>query len=277
MTNILQKTIEVFSCPICQSEMNISGGSLVCALGHSYDIAKAGYVNFLTRPVKTDYSKKMLGYRREVIEAGFFKPLLDEAVSCLGSVMPGYILDAGCGEGSQLAYIVSQLGNNINAVGADISKDGVIAGAKSYKNIAYIAGDIAGLPLKDESISGIVNILSPANYSEFNRILKPGGLLIKVVPNADYLKELRQIFFEDSNKANYTNDSVVEIFKSNYPQCSSKDIKYSFPVSRDILEKVVAMSPLSWRANPQQIELVFKAGITAITVDFKILTVRKDV
>ncbi len=53
-------------------------------------------------------------------------------------------------------------------------------------------GDLANLPLLDNSIDILLNLLSPANYQEFARVLKPGGLLIKVIPGSEYLKEVRQ-------------------------------------------------------------------------------------
>ncbi|MDZ7835836.1 MAG: hypothetical protein U5K84_11455 [Alkalibacterium sp.] len=35
--------------------------------------------------------------------------------------------------------------------------------------------------------------MSPSNYEEFDRLLKPGGRVIKVIPGEDYLKELRAL------------------------------------------------------------------------------------
>lgn len=43
-------------------------------------------------------------------------------------------------------------------------------------------GDLANIPIKSESMDLLINIFTPSNYSEFTRILKKDGYLIKVVP-----------------------------------------------------------------------------------------------
>ena len=66
------------------------------------------------------------------------------------------------------------------------------------------------------SFDTILNLFSPSNYQEFDRILKPGGQVIKVVPAASYLKELRQAFYpDDSAKQVYSNERVVDKFLQN--------------------------------------------------------------
>src|SRR5699024_11433583 len=55
----------------------------------------------------------------------------------------------------------------------------------------WLVGDLANTPIGDGSCQVILNIFSPANYMEFKRVLAPNGLVEKVVPRANYLKELR--------------------------------------------------------------------------------------
>src|SRR5690606_40580058 len=68
-------------------------------------------------------------------------------------------------------------------------------------NSVWIVADLANLPIATTSIDYILNILSPSNYAEFDRLLKKEGKLIKVIPNSDYLKELRGIFYEDKERS----------------------------------------------------------------------------
>lgn len=56
----------------------------------------------------------------------------------------------------------------------------------------WFVADLANLPIADQSVAVIMNILSPANYQEFKRVLVDDGLIIKVVPRSDYLAELRE-------------------------------------------------------------------------------------
>lgn len=59
---------------------------------------------------------------------------------------------------------------------------------------------MAKSPFGDQSFHIILNILSPSNYKEFKRLLVQDGLVIKVVPRPDYLKELREVLYDDMEK-----------------------------------------------------------------------------
>ena len=76
----------------------------------------------------------------------------------------------------------------------DISKDSVQIAAKSEPNWAvnWFVGDLASLPIKDASMDILLDIFSPANYGEFRRVLFKDGILIKVIPTKNHLKEIRQ-------------------------------------------------------------------------------------
>lgn len=80
----------------------------------------------------------------------------------------------------------------------------------------WCVADLTNLPFAPASFDTILNLFSPSNYQEFDRILKPGGQVIKVVPAASYLKELRQAFYpDDSAKQVYSNERVVDKFLQN--------------------------------------------------------------
>lgn len=64
----------------------------------------------------------------------------------------------------------------------DNAKDAIISGAKKEQKINWLMGDLANIPIKSESMDLLINIFTPSNYSEFTRILKKDGYLIKVVP-----------------------------------------------------------------------------------------------
>ena len=72
------------------------------------------------------------------------------------------------------------------------------------------------LPFAPASFDTILNLFSPSNYQEFDRILKPGGQVIKVVPAASYLKELRQAFIQMilQNKSILMNVSLINFLQN---------------------------------------------------------------
>ncbi|MEJ1306693.1 hypothetical protein QY884_00760 [Latilactobacillus sakei] len=95
----LQANLSALQCPICQGAFaTISDHQLVCEAGHSFDLAKNGTLYFLPKQMKSEYTKEMLSHRRAFLQAGFFKPFLDEIAKQLTA--NSRILDVGCGEGT---------------------------------------------------------------------------------------------------------------------------------------------------------------------------------
>ncbi|MDR0887032.1 MAG: hypothetical protein LBN22_11920, partial [Clostridiales Family XIII bacterium] len=87
---------------------------------------------------------------------------------------------------------------HINAIGLDIEKSAVAMATDYPEDVLYMVADLARIPVADKSIHLILNILTPANYKEFSRILMDDGLVLKVIPGTDYLKEIRAILEEES-------------------------------------------------------------------------------
>ncbi|WP_042477169.1 putative RNA methyltransferase [Bacillus ndiopicus] len=259
-----QQHITMFSCPFCQNEMQLTDtGTMSCTNKHSFDMAKQGYMNFMTKPVASMYSKELFEARQEVITSGLYDPLQQTIVSFLSSNQ--VILDTGCGEGSHLARICAQLPNAVG-VGIDIAKEGILAAAKFYSEKIWCVGDLANSPFQSESFSTILNILSPANYEEFKRLLKPNGKVIKVVPQEGYLKELRVQAFADSDKENYSNAQTVERFKESFNKVDVQRITYTVPLNTKLVAKLLQMTPMGWHIkNIETVEL------PQITIDVDIL------
>lgn len=110
----MNQFVSLFRCPICDSSMKVtSWKSLVCfKSGHTFDISRHGYVNFLTKPVKSSYRAGLFEARsRLMAEYHFFAPLhqaLADLISDRKSEKETLtILDCGCGEGTHLKAVSS--------------------------------------------------------------------------------------------------------------------------------------------------------------------------
>lgn len=189
----------LLSCPLCGEALRQTDGSLRCANRHTFDIARQGYVNLLTRRPDTLYEDAALfEARRRVYAAGFFDPLL----AALARFLPGGpLLDAGCGEGSLLHRLAGASGQ---AIGVDIAKVAVRMAASAYKGPVWCVADVCNLPLPAASIGAVLNILTPANYAAFDRVLGPGGRLLKAIPGPEHLREIRAA----SGLAPYAHDAA---------------------------------------------------------------------
>lgn len=41
-------TVQMLSCPVCRGELELEAAGVRCPVGHSFDIARQGYVNLVT-------------------------------------------------------------------------------------------------------------------------------------------------------------------------------------------------------------------------------------
>src|SRR5690625_709168 len=252
----------MFACPICQSSMKVFElKSLICSNKHAFDFTKQGYVNLLTHPPKTKYSKNLFEARKTIIaDDGLFDPLTETIVEFLQANRqenPVSILDTGCGEGSHLVNICDRVrasGNKTVGAGIDIAKEGIFTAAKNYPQMIWAVADLANTPFRDKQFDVILNILSPSNYTEFNRLLKPDGYVMKVVPQSGYLQELRQAFFSETDKQSYSNAETVARFEKNFQMVDRLRVQYTKKLDQLTMSSLMEMTPLTWTIPEEKIQ-----------------------
>ncbi|WP_248924606.1 putative RNA methyltransferase [Paenibacillus hamazuiensis] len=280
MFDFFAENADLFRCPICCGLMKVhERKSLRCARGHCFDISKHGYVNLLPRPVKTKYDKTMFDSRKIISQAGFFQPLdaliTEQIVRYLGRGRDNInILDAGCGEGSHLAFLQDAIrretGASVLGMGIDISKEAVSLAARQYPGSLWSVADLAKCPLQDRRFPCIVNILSPSNYSEFLRMLARGGIVVKVVPESGYLKELRELFYEP-DKQTYSSSGTQERFAHFFKMIEARRLNYTFRLERSLIPHLFRMTPLSWGAGENAFRKAPDVDDMEVTVDLTVL------
>lgn len=199
----------LFRCPFCGGALSRQEHRAVCAQGHSFDVARQGYVHLL--PVNKMHSKlpgdsrEMVESRRRFLEAGYYAPFREElcrlakrCAAALGSPRgEGLSLcDAGCGEGYYTAGLEKAL-PQAALCGFDISKLAVKAAAGKYKGIQWAVASSFAIPLAGESVHLLTDVFSPLAAEEFARVLKPGGYFIYAVPGERHLYGLKEILYQE--------------------------------------------------------------------------------
>lgn len=272
----LKEQLALFRCPKCHERMiSADAYQLKCQTNHQYDLSKKGTLNFLAHPIKTDYDREMLSHRQKMIQAGLYQPLLEKVKAILAEESLSTLVDMGCGEGSFLNGL-AQLGVGGTKIGFDISKDGVGLATEQDVPAFWCVADMTNLPFNDQQLSHVLNIFSPSHYGEFRRVLKSGGKVIKIVPEANYLIELRQAFYEDKQeKQHYSNEKVVRKFSEELRMISEERVTYQFEVSDNLQQALLKMSPLHWGASADSLEKVATNFIKKITIDLLILVGEK--
>lgn len=273
--SLVQDYAEVFICPVCGDTVEVVElKSVVCPKRHTFDFAKQGYINISTRSMKVNYDKELFAARENIImKHKLYDPLhtrLLEVIKVEAANNPrSLLLDAGAGEGSHLAKILDQM-ETVTGIGIDISKEGIRLAASKSKKAMWLVGDLANIPVKDQSLHTIINILSPANYQEFKRVLIENGLMIKVVPGANYLIELRDTILEEQKRF-FTNEETISLFKQHYSDVQIEELTYTKELNQEELRDLIKMSPLSWNAEQESINEVRNREHFGITIDLAIL------
>jgi 23S rRNA (guanine745-N1)-methyltransferase len=188
-------------CPLCKSRFTAAAGAFVCRNGHSFDLAREGYVNLLSggsrHPAAGGDSAPQLRHRAQFLGAGHLGALTSTIVRQVERSKRGaqHFVDAGSGTGHHLARIAARLPGSVIGLGLDISKTAMRQAARRWPSVAFAVADLwAEWPVRDEAVDLVVSIFAPKNFPEMARVLRPGGWLALAYPGAEHLVELRDRF-----------------------------------------------------------------------------------
>ncbi len=275
-------------CPVCGAPLAQRDGVLVCPAGHSFDIAREGYVNLLApaqarRAILGD-EKAMLLARRRFLEAGHYAPLMAAINETVirhveaAHLHIAYIVDAGCGEGAYLGALQAALEPRKGEyvfTGIDIAKDAARLAARRYPGIRFVVADITGrLPLPDASADVLLNVFAPRNPAEFRRVLAPGGLLLVVIPAPGHLASLRERFdllgVEEDKRAH-----VAAQFTGGFTLDAAAELGFSLALDAAALLDLVQMTPNYWHLAPETREALASAAPLETQAAFELLSFRR--
>jgi 23S rRNA (guanine745-N1)-methyltransferase len=248
--------MRLLRCPLCQSSFQQNTQGLVCANQHQFDRSKEGYFNLLPVQNKNSLapgdSKEQLKARREFLQAGFFEPLKSKILSLMDPSSKS-VLDLGCGEGYFTRALSAYL-PDAEIYGVDIAKAGIAMAAKAEKlfpNIAHLVASNFDLPLQDQSMDVILRVLAPSKDSELQRVLKPAGKLLIVIPGKQHLIELRKKIYLEIRPL------------QSLPQIEGfflkETINVQFPIELNQpwqVQSLLEMTPFFWKINQQKKDLV---------------------
>ena len=270
MKPILNRT-DLFRCPLCQVALTAGETSLRCEKGHDFAISKKGYADFCPSARAGAYDEALFDSRSRFIAGGFYGKLIEALGALMDKYAPnGPILDAGCGEGSFLKAVCPDPTAR-PCVGLDLSRPGIQRAARGGGGWLWAVGDLSRLPLRNGSMAAVLNVLSPANYPEFGRILRPGGAVLKVVPGDRYLGEVRALVRENLHQETYSNERVVKLFEERFALLETQEICETYPLTPEQAADLVAMTPLTQGIEKERLDVT---ALTSVTIHLHILAGR---
>lgn len=249
--NVVKKFNEQmqYTCPHCHKVMRQINNSLICEAKHNFDFSKKGYIHLIPNYKATKYSTELFLARNYVFKAGYYDHVIEEIANILRNFNNiNNVLDVGCGEGFYIKRL-KQFFPSTYFYGLDNSKDALEVAGKNDKDNPYVLADLTKLPFSNTSIDVILNILTPANYAEFSRILTTNkGVLIKIIPTQNYLKEIRDLLAID----NYSNDDVTTLLEKNFDIKINKVVTKKFDLDEEAATNFLKMTPLTFSREVTQ-------------------------
>lgn len=258
-----------FICPVCGKELNESEKSLSCENAHLFDKAKKGYVNLLLGRDGSLHgdSKQMALARFEIMESGLYEPLKEGIISALKAHLksPDRILDCGCGE-CYYTSAVKEAFPETEVLATDISKDILSLANRRNKALKRAVASSFKLPVKNRSCDAVLNIFSPFAKEEYERVLKPKGVLLLAIPLEEHLWELKKAVYDKPYK-NEPKDTALEGFAL----ADEIALQYSRELDNKQLINLFKMTPYYIKTSKEDMRKLESINKLKLTFSFKIL------
>ncbi len=257
----------IYQCPVCGAPLQRQEKSWRCEAGHSFDIAREGYVNLLLSQHKKSKqagdSKMMVQARRQFLNNHHYDVLPEGVVKALSEYAGDggkSLLDLGCGEGYYTGYIKHHL-PAYKVSGVDISKPAIAVAAKRYQEIEFFVASAYRLPVVDNSVDVAVKIYAPADSGEISRCVKSGGLYISVIPGKSHLYGLKSLIYDAPQQHDEEDEMPAGFCLQDRVVLADKMLLTS---SQDITN-LLAMTPYYWHLPPERQEAI--AALTSLETD----------
>lgn len=226
---------------------------LVSESGHSYDVAKQGYVTLASGKglQHVGDSLEMILSRESFLSQGHFAPFVEAMTEHVENVLDlsapeedhPVILEVGAGTGYYLSHTLdSVLG--ARGVGLDISVPAAKYLAKAHSRIGSIVADVwQQLPIATGGVHAITVVFAPRNPAEFARVLADDGQVIALIADQGHLDELREplgILGVEPGKL----DRLVEQAEGHLELAEDpKELVFPMRLDRESIAAQVGMSP----------------------------------
>ncbi|WP_016932066.1 putative RNA methyltransferase [Rhodococcus sp. R1101] len=255
---MLADVIDLLACPHCESALDLDDNVVVCDRGHSFDVARQGYVSLLaggSTPFTGD-TAEMIAARADFLGAGHYDPIRDAVADvCAESTddTVAAILEVGAGTGRYLASVLDAI-PTARGIGLDVSKPAVRRIARSHPRTGAILADAwQRLPVRSASLTHVLSIFAPRNAAESHRVLAPGGTLVVATPTSEHLCELVALpgmVSVDDKKT----ERLSSALSGHFERVGRTDVRFTAALPRDVLGLVAGMGPSAHHVTSERRE-----------------------
>lgn len=264
----------IWACPHCKAPLSPNVRAVRCDQGHSFDMAREGYINLL--PAHHKHSKmpgdslSMVLARRRLLASGLYEPLAKTIAQHFKAAAITSVLDIGCGEGYYDAHIAAE-NPLVKVYGVDIAKPAVRIAAKTLPNQQYAVASNSRLPVLDDAVDAVLKVFAPSNDSETLRVLKTNGIYLEVGPVSRHLWELRTALYDTPLEHKPLRDSVIGMKLIAQGTCA-----YRRQLSNTQISDLVLATPFAYRGHREKRHSLLQRTSMALSTEFGWRLYRKD-
>ena len=236
---------------------------LVSESGHSYDVAKQGYVTLAAGKGigHEGDSLEMVNSRETFLSNGHFAPFVEAVSDAVADVVERaagdadpVVMEAGAGTGYYLAHTLDLI-EGARGVGVDVSVPAAKHLAKSHPRVGAVVADVwEQLPIRTGSVHALAVVFAPRNPAEFARVLVDGGEAVMLVADQGHLDELREplgiLGVEDGKIERLISQSAGYLAPAADPEL----IEFPMQLGRDAIAAQVGMSPSARHLDPEVLQ-----------------------
>lgn len=274
----------IFLCPSCQQPLKQNGQSYTCKHGHNFDISKEGYVNLLLSSSQHAKShgdnRDMIRARRDFLNLGYYsclrEKLKQEVLSICQPFSNPVLIDAGCGEGYYTTAVYQAIAqekqrDKCAVYGFDMSKEALRIASKRCRQIHFAVANLFSMPLPDHCADFIMELFAPIAEQEFYRVLKPGGILLLVIPAKEHLFQLKQAIY-DTPYYNETKPFSLQGFSFLRKENVNNTIELS---GKTVIRNLFSMTPYFYHTPAKFLKRLEELERLTTKIDFDLFFFQK--
>jgi 23S rRNA (guanine745-N1)-methyltransferase len=256
MPDVLDEVLSYLRCPHCGAPLSRAGQSARCASGHSYDIARQGYLNLLPAGFRGGDTAAMIAARAAFLARGHFAPLAaavaqETALALADQPEGGCVVEVGAGTAYYLSAALDQL-PDARGLALDASKYALRRAAKAHPSVDAIGCDIwHRLPIADNSAGALLDIFAPRNSPEFHRTVRTGGRLIVVTPNTDHLQELAPLGLLTQHPGK--DERLTQTLSPHFTHQADRQVTATMHLTQEDAQNAILMGPTAHHIEPDQL------------------------
>jgi 23S rRNA (guanine745-N1)-methyltransferase len=239
----------LLACPHCRGVLELGPFSARCPEGHSFDIARQGYLNLLGGPQPKNADTAAMVEARSRVLSGLYGDVVALVAHAVSAVGARVIVDAGAGTGQYVAAALDALPEAVG-IASDVSIAAARRAAGAHPRLAAIAADTwKGQPIVDGAADVVLCVFAPRNPADFSRLLAPGGHLVVVTPEPGHLRSLRAsygLLDLDPDK----DERLEQALGGRFELVTSKRLTQPVDASADEVANVISMGPNAFHSAP---------------------------